>query len=63
MSETAERTKDVVLANVMPFTKMILDEGIRKGLQQANYIYPTLLQAAAIPLGRSGKGMKKYIKY
>lgn len=55
---TMERTDDIKLAKVLPFSKLILDQETRRGLQKANYIYPTTLQAATIPLGRSGKGKR-----
>lgn len=53
---TNDRTEDVKLSKALPFAKMILDQEVRQGLQKANYIYPTTLQATTISLGRSGKG-------
>lgn len=52
--DAKERTDDVRLKNVSPFSKMLLAEPIRKGLDAAGFVYPTVIQAAAIPIGKSG---------
>ncbi|XP_073836374.1 gemin 3 [Musca autumnalis] len=52
--ETAPRTDDVRLKDLAPFSKMLLSEQVRKGLHQAGFMYPTVIQATAIPVGKSG---------
>ncbi|XP_055910590.1 DEAD-box ATP-dependent RNA helicase CshA-like [Eupeodes corollae] len=52
--DAKERTDDVRLKNVSPFSKMLLADPIRKGLEAAGFVYPTVIQAAAIPIGKSG---------
>lgn len=56
VNETKQRTDDIKLSEVLPFSKLILDADVCKGLEKANFIHPTTLQAASIPLGRSGRG-------
>uniref|UniRef100_A0A1B0ADG6 Uncharacterized protein n=1 Tax=Glossina pallidipes TaxID=7398 RepID=A0A1B0ADG6_GLOPL len=48
------RTEDVRLKKSAPFSKMMLNEPVRKGLYAAGFVYPTIIQSAAIPLGKSG---------
>lgn len=52
--DAKERTDDVRLKSVSPFSKMLLADPIRKGLEAAGFVYPTVIQAAAIPIGKSG---------
>ncbi|XP_055846858.1 DEAD-box ATP-dependent RNA helicase CshA-like [Episyrphus balteatus] len=52
--DAKERTDDVRLKSVSPFSKMLLADPIRKGLDAAGFVYPTVIQAAAIPIGKSG---------
>ncbi|KAM7358661.1 gemin 3 [Cochliomyia hominivorax] len=52
--EAKERTEDVRLKELAPFSKMLLSEPVRKGLHVAGFIYPTVIQATAIPVGKSG---------
>uniref|UniRef100_A0A1I8PSK5 RNA helicase n=1 Tax=Stomoxys calcitrans TaxID=35570 RepID=A0A1I8PSK5_STOCA len=52
--EAVQRTEDVRLKDLAPFSKMLLSEQLRKGLHQAGFVYPTVIQATAIPLGKSG---------
>lgn len=54
--DAKERTEDVRLKELAPFSKMLLSEAVRKGLQAAGFMYPTVIQAAAIPVGKSGMG-------
>ena len=54
--KNAERTGDVKLKGKIPFNKMLLGDALRKGIQHAGYIYPTIIQANAIPLGKAGIG-------
>lgn len=50
------RTEDVRLKKSAPFSKMMLNEPVRKGLYAAGFVYPTIIQSAAIPIGKSGMG-------
>uniref|UniRef100_A0A1I8MVG3 RNA helicase n=1 Tax=Musca domestica TaxID=7370 RepID=A0A1I8MVG3_MUSDO len=52
--ESATRTDDIRLKDLAPFSKMLLSEQVRKGLHQAGFMYPTVIQATAIPVGKSG---------
>lgn len=55
--DAAQRTNDVRLKDLAPFSKMVISDQLRKGLNQAGYVYPTVIQATAIPVGKSGIGM------
>lgn len=55
--EAKQRTDDVRLKELAPFSKMLLGEQVRKGLHAAGFMYPTVIQATAIPVGKSGMGM------
>ncbi|XP_054733962.1 probable ATP-dependent RNA helicase DDX20 [Anastrepha obliqua] len=52
-----ERTEDIKLKELSPFSKMLLSESIRKGLQKTGFIYPTAIQAMSIPMGKSGQDL------
>ncbi|XP_075160720.1 gemin 3 [Haematobia irritans] len=52
--DVVQRTDDVRLKQLAPFSKMLISEHLRKGLHQAGFIYPTVIQATAIPVGKSG---------
>ncbi|XP_023292456.2 DEAD-box ATP-dependent RNA helicase 24 [Lucilia cuprina] len=52
--DAKERTDDVRLKELAPFSKMLLSESVRKGLHAAGFMYPTVIQATAIPVGKSG---------
>ncbi|XP_065361134.1 probable ATP-dependent RNA helicase DDX20 [Calliphora vicina] len=52
--DAKERTDDVRLKELAPFSKMLLSEPVRKGLHTAGFMYPTVIQATAIPVGKSG---------
>ena len=54
--DAKERTEDVRIKELAPFSKMLLSESVRKGLQAAGFMYPTVIQATAIPVGKSGLG-------
>lgn len=54
--EEKERTSDIQLKEKVPFTKMLLSETVRKGINQAGFVYPTNIQANAIPMGKAGIG-------
>lgn len=55
--DAKQRTEDVRLKEVAPFSKMLLCDQVRKGLHTAGFMYPTVIQATAIPVGKSGMGM------
>lgn len=57
--DAKERTNDVRLKELAPFNKMLLSEPVRKGLHAAGFMYPTIIQATAIPVGKSGMGEYK----
>ncbi|XP_004519009.1 ATP-dependent RNA helicase DBP4 [Ceratitis capitata] len=48
------RTDDVKLKELAPFSKMLLSDAVRKGLQKTGFVYPTAIQAMSIPMGKSG---------
>lgn len=48
------RTEDVKLKELAPFSKMLLSDAVRKGLQKTGFVYPTGIQATSIPMGKSG---------
>uniref|UniRef100_A0A0A1WW07 RNA helicase n=1 Tax=Zeugodacus cucurbitae TaxID=28588 RepID=A0A0A1WW07_ZEUCU len=48
------RTEDVKLKELAPFSKMLLSDAVRKGLQKTGFVYPTAIQATSIPMGKSG---------
>lgn len=48
------RTQDVKLKECAPFSKMLLSDAVRKGLQKTGFVYPTCIQATSIPMGKSG---------
>ncbi|XP_036335738.1 probable ATP-dependent RNA helicase DDX20 [Rhagoletis pomonella] len=48
------RTEDIKLKELAPFSKMLLSEAVRKGLQKTGFVYPTAIQAMSIPMGKSG---------
>ncbi|XP_061402240.1 uncharacterized protein LOC133338070 [Musca vetustissima] len=52
--ESSPRTDDIRLKDLAPFSKMLLSDQVRKGLHQAGFMYPTVIQATAIPVGKSG---------
>lgn len=56
--DAKERTDDVRLKELAPFSKMLLTEPVRKGLHAAGFMYPTVIQATAIPVGKSGLGKR-----
>lgn len=54
--DVVPRTDDVRLKQLAPFSKMLITEPVRKGLYHAGFVYPTVIQATAIPVGTSGIG-------
>ncbi|XP_067645138.1 uncharacterized protein [Eurosta solidaginis] len=52
--EGKQLTDDIKLKELAPFSKMLLSDGVRNGLQKTGFIYPTAIQATSIPMGKSG---------
>lgn len=52
-----DRTRDVHLDRDYTFEHMLLPEPILRGLSEAGYRHPSLIQKKGIPIGRCGYGM------
>lgn len=52
-----DRTRDVILDRNYTFEHMLLPEPILKGLNEAGFINPSMIQKKGIPIGRCGYGM------